>query len=594
MQRLIASVLASAIFAATLAAGAGAQQSTRQPQPQRSNNANNAQTTNRPAQRRNAATAAAASTRPRLVLLIVVDQFRYDYLERFGDLFVAGGLGRLMREGGVWTNANYDHIPTETAPGHATTMTGTWPAENGIIGNEWYDRDAGRRVTNVSDDTARLLGGGAEERASSPRRLLASTVGDELRLATVGRAKVIGVSTKDRAAILPAGRHATAAYWYSSQVGHMVSSNYYFNQLPEWVTRFNDTKPADKFFGARWERLLPEAEYKNRTGEDAPPWESIGEVKDTNTFPHVITGGAAAIGREFYDAINYSPFANDLLLEFAHQALINESLGADADTDVLSVSFSANDIVGHRFGPYSHEAMDMTLRVDRQIETLLNFVDQRVGLRNTLIAFTADHGVAPTPEHAAALNLPGGRVKVSELLTAVRNGIRSHYARGSDAPDATADYVLTYSNNNIYFNTVALRRDRINRQEIERVAGEAAMTVPGIARYFTRTQLENGAISPADAVARRALHGFNPRRSGDVVVVQDAFKYLSDFSTGATHGTPYVYDTHVPVILMGAGVVPGRYPHEAAPSDIAPTLSALLRITKPSNATGRVLIEGIK
>jgi arylsulfatase A-like enzyme len=234
------------------------------------------------------------------------------------------------------------------------------------------------------------------------------------------------------------------------------------------------------------------------------------------------------------------------------------------------------------------------LRVDRQIETLLNFVDQRVGLRNTLIAFTADHGVAPTPEHAAALNLPGGRVKVSELLTAVRNGIRSHYARGSDAPDATADYVLTYSNNNIYFNTVALRRDRINRQEIERVAGEAAMTVPGIARYFTRTQLENGAISPADAVARRALHGFNPRRSGDVVVVQDAFKYLSDFSTGATHGTPYVYDTHVPVILMGAGVVPGRYPHEAAPSDIAPTLSALLRITKPSNATGRVLIEGIK
>ena len=542
--------------------------------------------------RRNAASAA-STTRPRLVLLIVVDQFRYDFLERFGDLFGAGGLRRLQRAGASWTNANYDHIPTETAPGHATLLTGTWPSENGIIGNQWFDRASGKIVSNVSDESATLIGGGATEPASSPRRMLVSTLADELRIVSQGRSKAIGISVKDRAAILTVGRHASAAYWYSSNTGQMVSSTYYFNRLPDWVVRFNNSKPADAYFGKTWARLKPESLYNQLSGDDRPSWEDIGTAKDTNFFPHVITGGASACcDRNFYGALNYSPFSNDLLLDFAERAITNEALGADADTDVLSVSFSANDYVGHRFGPYSHEAMDMTLRVDESIAALLNFVDARVGLQHTLVVFTADHGCAPTPEHAASLNLPGERIKPAALRSAICNAIKTRYDRACN-DKGESEYILGFENEYVYFNPVTLKRDNIAREEIERIVGEAAMTVPGIRRFFTRTQLERGAISPNDVVARRALHGFNAQRSGDVLVMPEPYKYLNEYG-GATHGSPYSYDTHVPLVIMGGGIAPGRYAQAAAPSDIAPTLATLLRMPPPSNVTGRVLTEGIK
>ncbi|HET7112797.1 MAG TPA: alkaline phosphatase family protein, partial [Pyrinomonadaceae bacterium] len=279
--------------------------------------------------------------RPRLVLLIVVDQFRYDYLERFGDLFVANGLRRLLRDGASWTQSNYDHFPTYTAPGHATMMTGAYPAETGIVGNEWPDRVTGKKVTSVSDTSLRLLGGATSEGASSPRRLMSSTLGDELRLATSDRAKVIGISVKDRSAILPAGRHANAAYWFSTSSGTMVSSTYYFDQLPQWVSSFNSSRPADQYFGAKWERLLPESEYLKRAGADSPSWENIGSSTsgNTNAFPHTITGGAKAPNSAFYWELDYSPFTNELLVSFAKDAIVNESLGADDDTDVLTVSF---------------------------------------------------------------------------------------------------------------------------------------------------------------------------------------------------------------------------------------------------------------
>jgi predicted AlkP superfamily pyrophosphatase or phosphodiesterase len=544
---------------------------------------------------------AAPGKRPRLVLLIVVDQFRYDYLERFDDLFVKNGLKRLLRDGGSWTQANYDHMPTYTAPGHATMMTGAWPAETGIIGNDWPDRDSGRFVSSVTDTTSLLLGGAEGETASSPRRLMASTLGDELRLQTQSRSKVIGVSSKDRSAILPAGRHANAAYWFNQRTGSMVSSNYYFNQLPAWVQSYNQTRPADKFYGQKWERLLPESEYLKRAGLDSPVWENIGNAPgDTNAFPHTVTGGAPSANTDFYLALDFTPYSNDLLLSFAQQAITNERLGEDDDTDVLSVSFSANDYVGHRYGPYSQEAMDITLRVDRSIAALLDFVNARVGLQNTLVAFTADHGVAPIPEHANALGLPGGRIKGEDVLRAMRLGISARYNPKNTQPDPTGDYVQRFGdrdgfyNGNLYFNAVALKRDGINSEEIERVACEAAMTVPGIIRCFTRTQLQSGAIAPADPVARRVAHGFYPRRSGEVIVVYEAFKYLDTFSIAATHGSPYSYDTHVPLIIMGAGITPGSYIQSATPADIAPTLAAVLGVQAPSNTVGRVLIEGIE
>ena len=535
---------------------------------------------------------ASQARRPRLVLLIAVDQFRYDYLERFGDLFVKGGLRRLLREGASWTDCNFDHMPTETAPGHATMLTGAWPSETGIIANQWFDRVEGRPVENVRDDSVRLLGGGAGEAAASPRNLLASTLGDQLKLATAGRARVVGVSTKNRAAILPAGRMADAAYWYSTQTGAFVSSTYYFDRLPDWVARFNAARPADRFFGAKWERLLPAAEYERRAGRDDAPWEK-GADNRPYVFPYRIDGGLKGPGPAFYDALDYSPYANDLVLAFAEAALAGEKLGADEDADVLTVSFSANDIVGHRYGPYSHEAMDMTLRVDRQIARLLDVVDARVGLSNTVVAFTADHGVAPSPEQASAAGLPGGRVSPSEILTAVRNRLRARFGKPG-GHDTTVDYVQTFSNYQVYLNRAALERDGVSPEEAERVAGEAALAVPGVSRYFTRTQLTAGAISSGDAVARRVLHGFSQKRSGDVVVVQEPFKYISAGGVVATHGAPYEYDTHVPLVIMGGGLAPGRYLNPSTPADLAPTLARLLNVEPPSNATGRVLAEAFK
>jgi len=542
--------------------------------------------------------------RPRLVLLIVVDQFRYDYLERFGDLFAPNGLRRLLREGASWTQSNYDHMPTYTAPGHGTMMTGAYPAETGIIGNEWLDRATGVRVTSVADDTTRLLGDNPNAFGSSPRRLMASTVGDELRLATNDRSKVIGISVKDRSAILPAGRHANAAYWFSVATGNMVSSTYYFKELPAWVTAFNNTKPADKYFGAKWERLLPENEYIRRAGPDDPPWEHVGVGSDNpSVFPHTITGGATSPGRAFYSDLDYTPFSNELLLSFAQQAIANEQLGQDDDTDVLTVSFSANDYVGHRFGPYSQEAMDVTLRIDRQIAALLDFVQSRVGLSNTLIAFTADHGVSPIPEHAAALGLGGARVKLPDVFATINKAISARYNPQSKSPDPSADYLLKYNdagtmrehliNGYLYFNYDALRRDGVNVEELSQVVVAAALRVPGVARAFSRLQLLRGATSITDPIERRVLHGFYPARSGDVVLVAEPYKYLGD-GIPATHGSPYSYDTHVPTIIMGLGVNPGRYLEPATPADIAPTLCALLRVTPPTNVTGRVLIEALK
>jgi len=543
------------------------------------------------------------SKRPRLVLLIVVDQFRYDYLERFGDLFVANGLRRLMRDGASWTQSNYDHFPTYTAPGHGTLMTGAYPAETGIVGNDWPDRATGNRVSSVSDTSEKLLGGKPDAQASSPRRLMSSTIGDELRLITNNRSKVIGVSIKDRSAILPAGRNANAAYWFSLSSGTMVSSTYYFDELPAWVTSFNSPRPADKYFGQKWERLLPQAEYVKRAGPDSPTWEAVSARGDTNAFPHTITGGATAPDSAFYSAFDHSPFSNELVLAFAQQALTNEQLGQDDDTDVLSVSFSGNDYVGHRYGPYSQEAMDVTLRVDRQIATLLDFVQTKVGLANTLIAFTADHGVAPIPEHSGAIGLGGGRIKTTDLLNTIRAAIKARYNADGRSPDPTAHYIHKFNDNgvsrdgfingNIYFNYVALERDKVNTEELAQVVGTAALTVPGVARYFTRAQLLRGATSITDPIERRVLHGFYPSRSGDVVLIAEPFKYLGDTIT-ATHGSAYSYDTNVPTIIMGQGVIPGRYLEPATPADIAPTLAALLGITKPSSATGRVLIEALK
>lgn len=563
-----------------------------------------------PAQQPRSIRRTSSDARPRLVLLIVVDQFRYDYLTRFGDLFGTRGMGRLMREGASWTDANFDYASTTTAPGHAVFMTGAWPSQTGIIANDWYEQDTGKKVKSITDDGTKAIGGKDGEKGKSPRRLLCSTVGDELRLADHDESKVIGISSKDRSAMLPAGRHANAAYWFSTDSGRMMSSTFYFNQLPDWVTRFNERHMAEKFFAQPWNRLLPdESEYLKRAGKDDVPWENLDKSSnDTNYFPHVVTGGLKSPGRMFYKALDYTPFANDILVAFAKEAITNEKLGAHNVPDVLSVSFSANDYVGHRFGPYSQEAMDMTLRVDRQIGELLDYVDAQVGLQKTLVIFTADHGASPIPEQAAMMNLPGRRYQKLDLLDMVEAGLKAKYARKDRAAN---DYVRSFLgkegtergiiNGNVYLNRAALARDGIDLDEVERVVGELAMQMPGAARYFTRAQLESKSISPTDVVARRVLNGFYPQRSGDVIVVFEPYNILfdlpddpTDSRSTATHGSPYSYDTHVPLIIMGRNFSPGQYLQPATPADIAPTLANVLQIQAPSCSIGRILSEAMR
>lgn len=531
-------------------------------------------------QRRRAANAPPNSAKPvRLVVGIVIDQFRYDYLTRFHDQFGEGGFKRLLSGGAVFTNANYIHTPTFTACGHATFMSGATPAMNGVIGNEWFDRESGSRVTSVSDSKVKLLGGPEGASGMSPSKLIGSTIGDELKLATAGQAKVISVSFKDRSAILPAGKRPNGAYWFNASAGALVSSTYYFDDLPEWVKKFNREMRPDRFFGKRWERLLPESAYQRSTADDMPYEKNAAG----NKFPYTITGGEEIPGKGFYSQFEYTPFANDYLIDFAKAAIESEHLGADDTTDLLTISFSANDLVGHVYGPYSHEVQDITLRTDRTLAELLNYLDRKIGLDRVVIALTADHGVAPVPEHARQYGL-GGRIEPKSVTDAVENALDKSFGEEK--------WVLAFYNGNIYLDEAVIERRKIAVEEAERVASQTVVKIDGVAECFTRSQILSGRL-PQTKIARSVANGFHAQRNGNMVVVPQPFFFIAE-SSATTHGTPYVYDTHVPMIFYGAGIAAGTYYEDSSPADIAPTLAALLKIEIPSNSVGRILSKVIK
>jgi predicted AlkP superfamily pyrophosphatase or phosphodiesterase len=521
-----------------------------------------------------------ASPKIRLVLGITIDQFREDYLDRFGDLYGEGGFKRLIKGGALFANAHYLHACTYTAPGHGVILTGSVAAQTGIIGNSWYDRESGRNIESITDPKYVGVPSG---KGSAPTRLLVTTLGDQMKMATGGQSRVIGVSLKDRSAILPAGRNADAAYWFDSKSGAMQTSTYYMEKLPAWVEAFNARKIPDGWFGKSWEKILPEAAYARSDRDDAPYEGRF--AGGGQTFPHIIGVGAKPDVR-FYEDFTKTPWSNDMLVDFAAAALENERLGADDAPDVLSVSFSANDILGHAFGPFSQEMEDMTVRTDRSIARLLDIVDKRVGLANTLVFLTADHGVAPIPEYSQTRRLGGRRISEKAILDAVYKALVKEYGEGEWIVGASAD--------SLYLNLETIQAKKLDRDDVECTAGEAALTVPGVATYFTRTQLLNGPLPPTD-IARRVVMAFNPQRSGDVYLVPEPFAFFSEgISAGTTHGTPYPYDTHVPVLLMGRGVRPGKYLSEASPSDIAPTLAALLGVAAPSGTVGKILREAVE
>ncbi len=532
------------------------------------------------AQQRSPATTARSSVKKtRLVVGVVIDQFRYNYLTRFEDQFGEGGFKRLLTEGAVFTNANYIHTPTYTACGHATFMTGATPAMNGIVGNEWYDRDSGKRVTSVIDEKTKLLGGREGATGMSPHRLIGTTIGDEMKLASSGKSKVIGISNKDRSAILSAGIRPNGAYWFSSDTGNFVSSTYYFDDLPAWVKAFNHDQHSNRYFGKVWERLFPEGTYRRSEPDDAPYEKSVYG----NHFPYTIKGGEEKPGGKFYNQFEASPFANEHLANFAKAAIENEGLGADDVTDLLTISFSSNDLVGHAFGPYSQEVQDITLRLDRTLAELFNYLDKKIGLDQVVIALTADHGVGPVPEQVRALGY-GGRVEAKSAIDAITSALNQRFGEEK--------WVLNFVNGNIYLDEAAISRHKLDLAEVENVASQAVGKIHGIAAAITGTQILMGRL-PNTPISNSVANGYFPGRNGNLIIVSRPF-YLFGEGITASHGTPYSYDTHVPVILFGTGIAAGSYSSVSSPADIAPTLSLLLMIEKPSNATGRILTEAIK
>jgi predicted AlkP superfamily pyrophosphatase or phosphodiesterase len=458
-------------------------------------------------------------------------------------------------------------------------MSGATPSMSGIIGNEWFDRESGKRITSVTDGKVKLIGGREGAPGMSPSRMLGSTIGDELKLSSGGQSKVVGLSLKDRAAILPSGKRPNGAYWYDLNTGNMVSSTYYFSDLPEWVKKFNKEMRPDRFFGKKWEKLLPESAYQRSTADDMP----YEKFSAGNKFPYVINGGEEVPGPRFYNQFQYTPFANDFLVDFAKAAIEGEQLGADETIDLLTISFSSNDLIGHAYGPYSQEVQDITLRTDRSLAELFNYLDQKIGLDHTLIVLTADHGVAPAPAYARQYGL-GGIVEPKAVTDAVQKALNKNF--GGE------NWILDFSNGNIYFDEDAIERRKLSVEDVERAACQAIVRVEGVGECFTRTQILSGRL-PQTRVARSVANGFYSRRNGNLVIIPQPFFFIGEGVT-TTHGAPYTYDTHVPIILYGAGVAPGMYYSAASPADIAPTIATMLRIETPSNSVGRILSEAIK
>lgn len=521
--------------------------------------------------------------RPRLVVAIVVDQLRYDFLERFADLFGAGGFRRLASGGAIFENAYFDHAPTYTATGHAALFTGSIPAQDGIVANGWFDRELGRVRGAVADSAAHQVsntGQATERGSSSPRALMGPTIGDQLRLATRMASKVVAVSYKDRSAILPGGLRPNAAYWFNTATGMFVSSDYYLDALPPWAIRFNQVQRPDRWFGSKWELALPEDAYR-RAQSDALPVQgsALGEA-----FPYVLTAGETRPGELFYRAFELTPFASEHLVAFATAALEGESLGSDDDPDLLAISFSTPDLIGHAYGPDSREAEDTYIRLDRTLADLLTEIDRRVGLERTVVTLTGDHGVMPVPELLSSLGFESVRVSPREVSEVVNHALVTRF--GGEK------WVAAFLNDQVYLDLKVLAERKVDQGLAERVAGEAALGIRGVASYLTRSQILDGRLPPGP-FARRMANGFHPTRSGDVWILTRPFAMVADTGVATGHGSPYAYDAHVPVILFGSPFRPGRYRRECSPVDIVPTLAGILGIERPAQAVGRVLEEAL-
>lgn len=516
--------------------------------------------------------------RPKLVVGIVIDQMRYDYLYRFEPYYSKDGFNRLKYEGSNFTFAHYNYVPTYTAPGHASIYTGTTPYFHGIIGNDFYDKSLKKMVYCANDTTVKSVGSNDDEGQMSPRRELSTTITDQLKLATSGKSKVVSISLKDRAAILPGGHWPDGAYWYDTKTGDFITSTYYMNSLPEWVNDFNRRKLADKFLSGQWTLLKPEGDYAN-LGPDQSDYENDVFAEGKTSFPHLFD---KVKSDKKYGILESTPFGNEIVKEMAIAALEKENLGKGKETDFLAVSFSSTDYVGHAYGNYSYELQDTYIRLDLQIAELLKALDKQVGKGNYVLFLTADHAGLDTPHFLKDHNLPSG-----ELNSKAFNDSLKAFA------------VRTYGSTRIIENTsnqqVFISRDEVKKANLELHSVISSFSnyirnaFPQISTLATRDDLEGrtAARESGDLI----LNGFNPARSGDIAYNLQPGFLPSFLNRGTTHGAPYSYDTHVPVLFYGWHVPKQTVNTPVYIVDIAATIADLLKITEPSGSIGIPLIK---
>ncbi|HEV8061203.1 MAG TPA: alkaline phosphatase family protein [Gemmataceae bacterium] len=526
----------------------------------------------------------ASSAKPKLVVLVVFDQMRADYLARWYDQFGEGGFRRMLEHGAWFDNCNYPYALTLTGPGHASFLTGCSGDRHGIIGNEWYERGTGEvycattsRYENVPSDasgTSRKISGGG-----SPERLLAPTVGDVLKSSTAGKGRVIAISYKDRAAILPGGHTPDGAYWVDSGTGRFVTSTYCRETLPDWVRQFNDSRLIDSWFDRPWERLRPDLDYVKLSGPDDVVGEGSG-VKQGRTFPHPMNGGLSKPGRSYYEAVVTSPFGNDLVLAFAKKAIMAEHLGEDEIPDLLSVSFSSNDYIGHSWGPDSQEVMDVTLRSDLIVKQLLEFLDEHVGKGRYLVAMSADHGVCPLPEVAKATHPGAVRVDVAGLISGAEKALDSAFGAGTQGK---ARWIESAANISFVLNRNKIAARGLTQDAVEKVLVGWLKKHKDVLTAYTHAELLQPA-APDDPIGQRSRKSFNAQRSADISVVFKPYHLASPYLTGTTHGAPHEYDTHVPLVVYGASVIPGRRHDAVTPQAITAIFSHALGIKPPAMA----------
>ncbi|GAA3564970.1 alkaline phosphatase PafA [Snuella lapsa] len=512
---------------------------------------------------------------PKLIVGIVVDQMRYDYLTRFYNKYGEGGFKRMMKEGFNCKNNHYNYVPTYTGPGHTSIYTGTTPKYHGIIANDWYDKEIKDMVYCAGDEAVQPVGTLDKAGKMSPHRMKTTTFADENRLFTQMRGKTIGISIKDRGAILPAGHTANAAYWFHGKnEGHWISSTHYMDELPKWVNDFNASGTVKSYLKV-WNTVYDINDYVE-SGSDLNTFEGGFKGKKTATFPYELAKLSDQNGG--FDILKSTPYGNSLTADFAIAAISGEALGEDDITDVLAVSFSCTDYVGHNFGVNSKEVEDTYIRLDKDLERLFNNLDKNVGKNNYTVFLTADHGAVDVPAYLQSVKIPAGYLNNSKTRKVFDAFMEESYG--------SKDLVENISNNQIFLNREKIKALGLNLNDVQEAIVNEVLAYANIDKAYSATTMSSASFETG--VESFVQKGFNQKRSGDIIMVPDP-AHISYGKTGSSHGSSLNYDTHVPLLFFGKGIKHGHTLQRTDITDIAPTMSALLGTSFPNGAIGKPL-----